>query len=78
MSSSLTVQQAADFSGTAYDELENGSIVDGYMLVYQEHDTSTGFQGQVWRSISDPTQVVFAFAGTDSTALVFIERCHLP
>jgi hypothetical protein len=63
-SSVISLQTAADLSGAAYDDLENGVIVDGYMLVTHEHDASTGFRAQVWESVSDPNDVVFAFAGT--------------
>ena len=64
---SILLQTASDLSAAAYKNLENGSTIHGYMLVTHEI-LSDGFRAQVWESISDPGNVVFAFGGTDLTS----------
>ena len=64
---SILLQTASDLSAAAYKNLENGSTIRGYMLVTHEI-LSDGFRAQVWESISDPGNVVFAFGGTDLTS----------
>ncbi len=63
MPSSLLLQTASDLSAAAYQDLENGAVIDGYMLVEHQH-LPDGFRGQVWESVSNPGSFVFAFGGT--------------